>query len=42
MVDSYPVVRVLVVDDFEPFRYFVRTTLQTRPALQVVGEAPTD
>jgi len=39
MVDSYPVVRVLVVDDFEPFRHFVRTTLQTRPGLQVVGEA---
>ena len=39
MADSYPVVRVLVVDDFEPFRYFVRTTLQTRPGLQVVGEA---
>ena len=39
MVDSYPVVRVLVVDDFESFRHFVRTTLQTRPGLQVVGEA---
>ena len=39
MVDSYPVVRVLVVDDFEPFRHFVRAKLQTRPGLQVVGEA---
>lgn len=39
MVDSYPVVRVLVVDDFEPFRHFVRATLQTRLGLQVVGEA---
>jgi len=39
MVDSYPVVHVLVVDDFEPFRHFVRAKLQTRPGLQVVGEA---
>jgi DNA-binding NarL/FixJ family response regulator len=39
MVDSFPVVRVLVVDDFEPFRHFVCATLQTRPGLQVVGEA---
>jgi DNA-binding NarL/FixJ family response regulator len=39
MVDSYPVVRVLVVDDYEPFRHFVLATLQTRPELQVVGEA---
>jgi len=39
MVDSFPVVRVLVVDDFEPFRHFVCATLQARPELQVVGEA---
>jgi DNA-binding NarL/FixJ family response regulator len=39
MVDSYPVVRVLVVDDYEPFRHFMRATLQARPELQVVGEA---
>jgi len=32
-------VRVLVVDDYEPFRRFVRSTLGTRPALQIVGEA---
>ena len=33
------IVRVLVVDDFEPFRRFVRSTLGKRPDLQVVGEA---
>ena len=32
-------VRVLVVDDFEPFRRFVRSTLTQRPNLQVIGEA---
>ena len=32
-------VRVLVVDDFEPFRRFVRSTLTQRPDLQVIGEA---
>jgi DNA-binding NarL/FixJ family response regulator len=32
-------VRALVVDDFEPFRRFVCSTLGTRPGLQVVGEA---
>jgi len=32
-------VRVLVVDDFEPWRDFVRSELQTQPGLQVVGEA---
>jgi DNA-binding NarL/FixJ family response regulator len=31
-------VRVLVVDDYEPFRRFVCSTLRKRPALQVVGE----
>jgi DNA-binding NarL/FixJ family response regulator len=34
-----PVVRVLVVDDHEPFRRFLCTTLQARPELHVVGEA---
>ena len=34
-----PAVRVLVVDDFEPFRRFVRSTLGERPDLQVIGEA---
>jgi len=32
-------VRVLVVDDYEPFRRFVCSTLKRRPALQVIGEA---
>jgi DNA-binding NarL/FixJ family response regulator len=32
-------VRILVVDDFEPFRRFVCSTLETRPELKVVGEA---
>jgi len=32
-------IRVLVVDDFEPFREFVRSTLTRILELQVVGEA---
>jgi DNA-binding NarL/FixJ family response regulator len=32
-------VRVLVVDDYEPFRRFVCSTLGKRPDLQVIGEA---
>jgi DNA-binding NarL/FixJ family response regulator len=32
-------VRVLVVDDHEPFRRFVRATLSTRPGIQIIGEA---
>ena len=32
-------VRALVVDDFEPFRRFVHSTLIQRPDLQVIGEA---
>jgi DNA-binding NarL/FixJ family response regulator len=39
MGNSSAVVRVLVVDDYEPFRCFLRTTLQTKPELQVIGEA---
>ncbi len=31
-------VRVFVADDYEPFRRFVRSTLGTSPALQIVGE----
>ena len=31
-------VRVLVVDDYEPWRRFVSTTLQKQPELQIVGE----
>jgi DNA-binding NarL/FixJ family response regulator len=34
-----PSTRVLVVDDFEPFREFVRLTLSERPALEIIGEA---
>jgi len=32
-------VRVLVVDDYEPFRLFVCSTLGKRPELQIVGQA---
>jgi DNA-binding NarL/FixJ family response regulator len=32
-------VRVLVVDDYEPFRRFVSSTLGEKPALEIVGEA---
>ena len=32
-------IRVLVVDDYEPFRRFVCSTLRKRPAFQIVGEA---
>jgi DNA-binding NarL/FixJ family response regulator len=31
-------IRVLVVDDYEPFRQFVRSTLAKKPELQIVGE----
>jgi DNA-binding NarL/FixJ family response regulator len=34
-----PIIRVLVVDDFEPMRHTVRAALETRRDLQVVGEA---
>jgi DNA-binding NarL/FixJ family response regulator len=30
---------ILVVDDYEPWRRFVSTTLQKQPTLQVIGEA---
>ena len=33
------IVRTLVVDDSEPFRRFVCSTLEGRPELQVIGEA---
>ena len=33
-----PSVRVLVVEDYEPFRRFVCSTLGKRPELQIVGE----
>ena len=31
-------IRVLVVEDFEPWRNFVCSTLQSEPGLQVIGE----
>lgn len=39
MLDSFAAVRVLVVDDHEPFRKFVCSTAGERPELQVIGEA---
>jgi DNA-binding NarL/FixJ family response regulator len=39
MPDSSCVLRILLVDDYEPFRQFVRATLQARPELQVIAEA---
>lgn len=32
-------IRILVVDDFEPFRRFVCSALQQRPGFLVIGEA---
>jgi len=32
-------VRILVVDDFEPWRRFLRSFLEHRPALQIICEA---
>jgi DNA-binding NarL/FixJ family response regulator len=32
------IVRILLVDDYEPFRRFVRSTLRKRPSLQIVAE----
>lgn len=37
-IDSSALVRVLLVDDFEPFRRYVRSLLQERPELLVVCE----
>jgi DNA-binding NarL/FixJ family response regulator len=31
-------VRILVVEDFAPFRQFISEMLTTRPALQIIGE----
>ena len=31
--------RILLVEDFEPFRRFVRVALQARPEFDVIGEA---
>jgi CheY-like chemotaxis protein len=32
-------IRVLLVDDYEPFRRFARSTLERSPSLQIIGEA---
>jgi DNA-binding NarL/FixJ family response regulator len=34
-----PTVCVLVVDDYEPFRRFVESTLETKPEFQIIGQA---
>jgi len=34
-----PSIRVLIVEDYEPFRRFLRSTLEQRPATQIAGEA---
>ena len=39
MSKSSAVIRILVVDDYQPFMRFVRATLQERPELQVIAEA---
>jgi DNA-binding NarL/FixJ family response regulator len=36
---SSSTIRILVVDDYEPFRRFVCSTLGERPGFQIVGEA---
>jgi DNA-binding NarL/FixJ family response regulator len=36
---SRAIVRILVVDDYEPFRRFACATLEPRPELRVIGEA---
>ena len=33
-----PSSRVLVVEDYEPYRQFIRSTLRKRPELQIIGE----
>ncbi|MGB0014856.1 MAG: response regulator transcription factor [Candidatus Sulfotelmatobacter sp.] len=33
------ITRILVVDDYKPWRHFVSTTLKSQPKLQVIGEA---
>jgi DNA-binding NarL/FixJ family response regulator len=36
---SHATVRILMVDDYEPFRDFVLSMLGTRPELRIVGQA---
>lgn len=38
MVGTSPI-RLLVVDDYEPWRHFVGTTFEKYPELQIIGEA---
>jgi len=38
-MSGMPRVRVLLIEDFEPFRRFVRLTLESREVFEVVGEA---
>jgi DNA-binding NarL/FixJ family response regulator len=35
---STTVVRILLVDDYEPYRIYVRSLIEQRPELQIVGE----
>ena len=39
MVDGPRVIKVLVAEDFDPFRRFLCSTLGTRPDLQVIAES---
>jgi DNA-binding NarL/FixJ family response regulator len=39
MASSSAAVRILVVEDYEPWRRFVSTMLQSQPKLQLIGEA---
>jgi len=38
LIVSMSLIRVLVVEDFDPFRQFMCSTLRKRPALQVICE----
>jgi hypothetical protein len=38
-VPRSPLVRILLVEDFEPFRRFIRSKLQPRLDLEVIAEA---
>lgn len=38
MAAGVPRIRILVVEDFAPFRRFIRSTLEKRPELQVICE----
>jgi len=39
LLDCVNIVRILVVDDSEPFRHFIRSFLGKRAELQIIGEA---